>query len=93
MGYPAGGGGGGSGALLPTISVNLSGNKNITTHVNVYFTDILINLGFPYTGRFIMYSVITKIYYRKTAGHVFTKPVQIEGTNQKSFFPVSYFSS
>ena len=27
-----------------------------------------------------MYSGITKIYDRKTVGHVFTKPVQIEGT-------------
>ena len=35
-----------------------------------------------YTGRFIMYSGITKIYYRKTVGHVFTKQVQIEGTTQ-----------
>ena len=26
------------------------------------------------TGRFIMYSGITKNYYRKTVGHVFTKP-------------------
>ena len=32
-----------------------------------------------------MYSEITKIYYRKTVGHVFTKPVQIEGTIQKVF--------
>jgi hypothetical protein len=37
------------------------------------------------TGRFIMYSRITKIYYRKTVGHVFTKPVHIEGTTQKYF--------
>jgi len=29
-----------------------------------------------------MYSGITKIYYRKTVGHVFTKPVQFEGTTQ-----------
>ena len=29
-----------------------------------------------------MYSGITKIYYRKTVGQVFTKPVQIEGTTQ-----------
>ena len=29
-----------------------------------------------------MYSEITKIYYTKTVGHVFTEPVQIEGTNQ-----------
>jgi hypothetical protein len=33
-----------------------------------------------------MYSGITKIYYKKPVGHVFTKPVQIEGTTQK-FFP------
>jgi len=38
-----------------------------------------------HTGRFIMYSGITKIYYRKTVRHVFTKPVQIEGTNKKPF--------
>jgi len=30
-----------------------------------------------------MYSGITKIYYRKTVGHIFTKSVQIEGTAQK----------
>jgi hypothetical protein len=30
-----------------------------------------------------MYSGITKNYYRKTVGHLFTKPVQIEGTTQK----------
>jgi len=29
-----------------------------------------------------MYSGITKNYYRKTVGHVFTKPVQIEGTTK-----------
>jgi hypothetical protein len=46
-----------------------------------------------YTGRFIMYSETTKIYYKKTAGHVFTKTVQIEGTTQKLFPPVSSFSS
>jgi hypothetical protein len=33
-----------------------------------------------YTGRFIMYSGNTKIYDRKTVGHVCAKPVQIEGT-------------
>jgi len=38
-----------------------------------------------YTGRFILYSGITKIYYRKPVGHIFTKPVQIEGTTQKIF--------
>jgi hypothetical protein len=26
-----------------------------------------------------MYSGITKMFYRKSVGHVFTKPVQIEG--------------
>jgi hypothetical protein len=43
-----------------------------------------------YTGRFIIYSWITKIYYRKTVGHVFTKQVQIEGTTL--LFSVSCFS-
>jgi hypothetical protein len=33
-----------------------------------------------------MYSGITKVYYRKTVGNVFTKPVQIKGTTQ-IFFP------
>jgi hypothetical protein len=37
-----------------------------------------------------MYSGITKIYDRKTVGHVFTKPVQIEGTTQ-TFFPRKLF--
>jgi hypothetical protein len=45
------------------------------------------------TGRFIMYSGITKIYYRKTVGHIFAKPVQIEGTTQTFFSPVRSFSS
>jgi hypothetical protein len=39
-----------------------------------------------YTGRFVMYSEITKIYHRRTVGHVFTKPVQIAGTTE-NFFP------
>jgi len=30
-----------------------------------------------------MYSEITKNYYRKTVGHVFTKSVQVEGTTKK----------
>jgi len=34
-----------------------------------------------------MYYGITKIYYRKTVGHIFTKPVQIEGTTRKLFSP------
>ena len=45
------------------------------------------------TGRFLMYSGFTKTYYRKTVGHVFTKLVEIEGTTQNIFFPVSCFSS
>jgi hypothetical protein len=40
------------------------------------------------TGRVIMYSGITKISYRKTAGHIFTKLVQIE---LKNFFPSKLF--
>jgi len=51
-----------------------------------------------YTGRFIMYSGNTKIYYRKTVEHVFTKPVQIEGITQffsssKLFFIVVHISA
>jgi len=43
-----------------------------------------------YTGCFLIYSRITKIYYRKTVGHIFTKTVQIEGITQK-FFPSKLF--
>jgi len=32
-----------------------------------------------------MFSEITKIYYRENVGHVFTKSVQVEGTD--FFFP------
>ena len=32
-----------------------------------------------------MYSGITKFYYRKPVGHVFTKPVRREGTIKKIF--------
>ena len=39
---------------------------------------------FYYTGCFIMYSGITKSYYRKTLGHVFTKPVQTQGKTKKN---------
>jgi len=45
-----------------------------------------LTMGMNYTGCFIMYSGITKIYCRKTVGQVFTKSVQIEGTTQKFFF-------
>ena len=45
-----------------------------------------------------MYSGITKNYYRKTVGHVFTKPVQTEGTTEiffrlKLFFIVVHISA
>ena len=53
----------------------------------VFFQDNSASLAAEYTGRFIMYSGITNIYYRKTVGHVFTKHVQIEGRTQ--FFPPS----
>jgi len=56
----------------------------------LYFTTLIRG---EYTGRFIIYSGITKNSYRKTVGHVFTKPVQTEGTIQNFFFPVSVFSS
>jgi len=42
-----------------------------------------IKISLPYTWLFIMHSGITKIYYRKTAGHVFTEPVQIEGATSQ----------
>ena len=38
-----------------------------------------------------MYSRITKIYCRKTVGHVFTKPVQIEGTTWNFFSQLVVF--
>jgi hypothetical protein len=38
-----------------------------------------------------MYSGITKIYYRKTVGRVFTKPVQLEGKTEKKIFPSTLF--
>jgi len=54
------------------------------------FIKLIRIIGNQNTGRFIMYFGITKIYYRKTIGQVFTKPVQIEGTNQ-NFFPSELF--
>ena len=38
-----------------------------------------------------MYSGITKIYYRNTLGHVFTKPVEIEGKTKKKKNPSKLF--
>jgi hypothetical protein len=46
----------------------------------------------PVKGLLYLYYGITKMYDRKTVGHVFTKPVQIEGTTQ-IFPPESCFSS
>ena len=47
-----------------------------------------------------MYSVITSIFDRKTVGHVFTKPVEIEGKTQfppprrnKLFFIIVHVSA
>jgi hypothetical protein len=61
-------------------------NSNITTGWIEYCMAT-----YTYTGSFIMYSRITKNYDRETIGHVFTKPVQIEGTTQNVFFPEHYF--
>ena len=47
----------------------------------------LCNIAIYYTGRFIMYSGVKKNYYKKTAGHVFTKPPQIEEKLLNSFPP------
>jgi hypothetical protein len=55
----------------------------ITNKNTVQQTDIKY-----YTGRFIMYSGITK-NYMKTVGHIFTKPVQTEGTT-RNFFPQKF---
>ena len=54
-------------------------------HLLVNFLNPLSLLIFIYfyTGRFIMYSEITKLFYRKTVGYVFTKPIQLEGTTKK----------
>ena len=56
-------------------------NAHIVCVLSVVHTPILS----CYTGRFIMYSGITKLYNRKTVGHVFTNPVQIEETTQVFF--------
>ena len=40
---------------------------------------------------FIMHYGITKNYYRKTVGHIFTKPAQIEGTTQTFFYHSKLF--
>ena len=64
----------------------LRSRKAISFQEGFGFMDLL-----GYAGCFIMYSEITKLYYRKTIGHVFTNHVQVEGTTQKMFSPVSCF--
>jgi len=61
----------------------LCGLRSQQSDINTWKTKM--NLNSIYTGRFIMFSGITKIYNRKTVGHVFTKPVRIEGTTQNFF--------
>jgi hypothetical protein len=61
------------------------GTKAFVEPAALIFRDMLF-----YTGHFIMYSRITKIYYKKTAGHIFTKPVQKEEITQ-TFFPSKLF--
>jgi len=68
----------------------LNGISNCRSVASDKFSTLQLD---PHTGRFIMYSGITKIYYRKPVGHLFTKPVQTEGTTQKKFYPVSSFLS
>jgi hypothetical protein len=65
-----------------------------TLQVRLFSTYLLLIVGY-YTGRFIVYPGIKNIYYRKTIGHVFTKPVQIEGTTEFPLPPppVRCFSS
>ena len=62
---------------------------SITASTSYHQVPIIIQY-LNYTGRFIMYHGITKSYYRKTVGHIFTKPVQIEGKTQ-NFFPSKWF--
>jgi len=62
--------------------------KTPEQYLRVQMLKVYVNLSCQLlrnTGRFIMYSWITKIYYKKTVGHVFTKPVQTEGTTHKCF--------
>jgi hypothetical protein len=56
-----------------------------------YHQSNILNFNIHCTGCFVMYSWIAKIYDRKTVGHVFTKPVQIEGTTQKIFLSNLFF--
>jgi hypothetical protein len=60
-------------------------------YFRLFFLDNSASLAVENTGSFIMYTGITKFYYRKTVEHVFTEPVQTEGATQ-SFPPVSFFN-
>jgi hypothetical protein len=52
---------------------------------------LCISFHVTYTWCFIMYSEIKKNYYRKTVVYTFTKPLQIQGTIHKRFFPSKLF--
>jgi hypothetical protein len=65
------------------------GDDWLKSYLVCTFQEVLKHLIF-FTCLFIMYSGITKIYYGKTVGQIFTKPVQIAGTTQK-FFPSKLF--
>jgi len=78
---------------LIVLNVAIFGKYNSLVLKTPVIALYILKLMSHYTGRFITYSGITKIYYRKTVGHVFTKPVQIEGTIQIFFPQVSCFSS
>jgi len=69
---------------LQLYSFTLDFHAFVVHAIYIYKTFILYPLKLlRNTGCYMMYSGITKIYYRKTVGHVFTKPVQIEETTQK----------
>jgi hypothetical protein len=75
---------------VEVLTINDSSNiVNVLCCVQQHYTTCCFVLRLrsmpEHTGRFIMYSGITKMYDRKTVRHVFTKPVQIEGTTQKFF--------
>jgi hypothetical protein len=73
-----------------TVSQNKRVGPNFEKFLgNLYSKNVMsfdmLNILYNYTGRFIMYSGNKKIYYRKTEGHIFTKPVQIGGTIENFF--------
>jgi len=72
--------------IRPTYDLELMKKLHSIPHINMGKRAHSFNI----YRCFIMYSGITKIVYRKTAGHVFMKLVQIEGTTKK-FFPSKLF--